>query len=107
MSTKKMVNPRNAYGEALVELGKKFKNLLLFYAHGSLIRIRCLPLKELPMHKFIFMPKRTLVVFLPHPYLPLSTQWKGGWGRGLSSVNFYLCFKLIKGIIALLFFDTS
>ena len=35
MSEKKMVNPRNAYGEALVELGKKYKNLVVLDADLS------------------------------------------------------------------------
>jgi len=35
MSTKKMVNPRNAYGEALVELGKKNKNIVVLDADLS------------------------------------------------------------------------
>ena len=35
MSDKKMVNPRNAYGEALVELGKKYKNLVVLDADLS------------------------------------------------------------------------
>lgn len=35
MSEKKMVNPRNAYGEALIELGKKHKNLVVLDADLS------------------------------------------------------------------------
>ena len=35
MSGKKMVNPRNAYGEALIELGKKHKNLVVLDADLS------------------------------------------------------------------------
>ena len=35
MSEKKMVNPRNAYGEALVELGRKYKNLVVLDADLS------------------------------------------------------------------------
>jgi transketolase len=35
MNEKKMVNPRNAYGEALVELGKKYKNLVVLDADLS------------------------------------------------------------------------
>ena len=35
MNGKKMFNPRNAYGEALVELGKKYKNLVVLDADLS------------------------------------------------------------------------
>jgi transketolase len=35
LSKKKMVNPRNAYGEALIELGKKYKNLVVLDADLS------------------------------------------------------------------------
>ena len=35
MTEKKMVNPRNAYGEALIELGKKYKNLVVLDADLS------------------------------------------------------------------------
>ena len=35
MSEKKMVNPRNAYGEALIELGAKYKNLIVLDADLS------------------------------------------------------------------------
>ncbi len=35
MTEKKMVNPRNAYGEALIELGKKYKNLIVLDADLS------------------------------------------------------------------------
>jgi transketolase len=35
MTEKKMVNPRNAYGEALIELGKKHKNLVVLDADLS------------------------------------------------------------------------
>jgi transketolase len=35
MTGKKMVNPRNAYGEALIELGKKHKNLVVLDADLS------------------------------------------------------------------------
>ena len=35
MSEKKMVNPRNAYGEALIELGGKYKNLVVLDADLS------------------------------------------------------------------------
>lgn len=35
MSKKEMVNPRNAYGEALIELGKKHKNLVVLDADLS------------------------------------------------------------------------
>jgi len=35
MNTKKMINPRNAYGEALIELGKKHKNLVVLDADLS------------------------------------------------------------------------
>jgi transketolase len=35
MNEKKMVNPRNAYGEALVELGKKYTNLVVLDADLS------------------------------------------------------------------------
>jgi len=35
LSEKKMVNPRNAYGEALIELGKKYKNLVVLDADLS------------------------------------------------------------------------
>ena len=35
MSEKIMVNPRNAYGEALIELGKKHKNLVVLDADLS------------------------------------------------------------------------
>jgi len=35
LSEKKMVNPRNAYGEALIELGKKHKNLVVLDADLS------------------------------------------------------------------------
>ena len=35
MSDKKMVNPRNAYGDALVGLGKKNKNLVVLDADLS------------------------------------------------------------------------
>jgi len=33
--TKEMVNPRNSYGEALVELGKKHKNIVVLDADLS------------------------------------------------------------------------
>ena len=35
MSNKKMVNPRNAYGEALLDLGKKHKELVVLDADLS------------------------------------------------------------------------
>jgi len=35
MTSKKMVNPRNAYGEALIELGKKYENLVVLDADLS------------------------------------------------------------------------
>src|SRR4030042_1566801 len=35
MSSKLMFNPRNAYGEALIELGKKYKNLVVLDADLS------------------------------------------------------------------------
>ncbi len=35
MNGKKMVNPRNAYGEALIELGKKYQNLVVLDADLS------------------------------------------------------------------------
>jgi transketolase len=35
MNEKKMVNPRNAYGDALIELGKKYKNLVVLDADLS------------------------------------------------------------------------
>ena len=35
MTEKKMVNPRNAYGEALIELGKKNKNIIVLDADLS------------------------------------------------------------------------
>jgi len=33
--TKEMVNPRNAYGEALIEMGKKHKNIVVLDADLS------------------------------------------------------------------------
>jgi transketolase len=52
MNDKKMVNPRNAYGEALVELGKKYKNLVVLDADLSKSTKTIMFAKEYPKRFF-------------------------------------------------------
>jgi len=50
--TKKLVNPRDAYGEALVELGKKYKNIVVLDADLSKSTKTILFAKEFPNRFF-------------------------------------------------------